>query len=143
MLLCFFSDLVDDVEVREQISEIRQEIKVNMERFRRANSDVKRRSSTNIRRYCCCLFAAIYVTAGWVANEKSSIYNMCPPFSATITCLTLVHWLGLVVKCMLDLAIRFCSILPPSASIHLGYNLFKLEIGLLALNTFLNNTYDS
>lgn len=44
-------DLVDDQEVKNQISEIKQEVKVSVERFKRDNTDVRRRSSTNIRRY--------------------------------------------------------------------------------------------
>ena len=43
-------DLVDDQDVKNQISEIKQEVKVSVERFKRDNTDVRRRSSTNIRR---------------------------------------------------------------------------------------------
>lgn len=51
VLLYLVTELVDDVEIKEQIEEIKKEAETNLQKFKRVNSDIRRRSSNNIRRY--------------------------------------------------------------------------------------------
>ncbi|XP_067950569.1 protein phosphatase 1 regulatory subunit 16A-like isoform X2 [Watersipora subatra] len=68
-------DLVEDVDVKEQITEIKMEVKVDLERFRRAQGDLKRRSSTSIRR------ASVGTASIYNSNASLTDHN---PFSSSI-----------------------------------------------------------